>query len=147
MKVELLLNDCNGQVLSISEGITETRANLNLARIKTWQHNTREPEGHHGWQQFTTTIKESSRAHLTLVHVFHAYASMDTPWTAHALSRVSPMRYGRVSSNSATDEASKFAGPHKITYAPVHNSNLLIEVRRSVLNWHRRRLPHWSSEF
>jgi hypothetical protein len=32
---------------------------------------------------------------------------------AHALSVVSPMRYGRVSSNSATDEASKFAAPQK----------------------------------
>jgi hypothetical protein len=35
MKVELLLNDYNGQVLPISEGIAETRANLNLARVIT----------------------------------------------------------------------------------------------------------------
>jgi hypothetical protein len=34
-EVELLLNDCNGQVLPIFEGITETRANLNLARVIT----------------------------------------------------------------------------------------------------------------
>jgi hypothetical protein len=57
------------------------------------------------------TIKELTRAHLTLVHVFHAYASADTPWTAHALSRVSSVRYGRVSSNPVTVEASKFVGP------------------------------------
>jgi hypothetical protein len=25
-------------------------------------------------------VKEMIRAHLTLVHVFHAYASPDTPW-------------------------------------------------------------------
>jgi hypothetical protein len=30
--------------------------------------------------------KETFSAHLTLVHVFHAYASVDTPWVAHALS-------------------------------------------------------------
>jgi hypothetical protein len=32
MKVELLVNDSNGQVLPISKGIAETQANLNLAR-------------------------------------------------------------------------------------------------------------------
>jgi hypothetical protein len=125
-------------VLPISEGTTETRANLKLARVITWQHGTRGTWRHHEWQQFTMTIKESSRVDLTLMHVFHTYASADTPWIAHALSCVSPMRYGRVSSNSVTVEASKFAGPHKIPYALVHNSNLLTRVKRSVLNWHRR---------
>jgi hypothetical protein len=66
---------------------------------------------------------------LPLVHVFHVYASVDTPWIAHALSRVSPVRYGRVSSNSATVEASKFARPHKILYTLVHNSNLSTGAR------------------
>jgi hypothetical protein len=127
--------------------ITETRANLNLARVITWQHDPRGLGGHHGWQQFTTIIKESSWAHLTLVHIFHAYALADTPWMAHALSRVAPIRYGRVSSNSVTIKASKFVGPHKIPYALVHNSNLLIRARRSVLNRHMQELPHWSSEF
>jgi hypothetical protein len=147
MKLIILWNDCNRQVLPISEGIVETRANFNLARVITWQHNTHGPRKHQEWQQFMTTIKESSRAHLTLVHIFHAYASADTPWTAHALSRVSPVRYGRVSSNSATVEASKFTRPHKILYTLVHNSNLLTKARRSVVNRHRRGLPPWSSEF
>jgi hypothetical protein len=31
-------------------------------------------------------IKGTIRAHLTLVHVFHAYASVDTPWVDNALS-------------------------------------------------------------
>jgi hypothetical protein len=63
------------------------------------------------------------------VHVFHAYASADTPWMTHALSHVSPVRYGRVSFNSVTVEVSKFEGPHKIPYAPLHNSNLLTGAR------------------
>jgi hypothetical protein len=35
MKLIILRNDCNGQVLPISEGITETRATLILARVIT----------------------------------------------------------------------------------------------------------------
>jgi hypothetical protein len=31
-------------------------------------------------------VKEIIRVHLTLVHIFHTYASADTPWVAHALS-------------------------------------------------------------
>jgi hypothetical protein len=41
-------------------------------------------------------VKERIRAHLTPVHVFHAYASMDTLWVAHALSHCTPIRYGRI---------------------------------------------------
>jgi hypothetical protein len=35
-------------------------------------------------------VKETIRAHLTLVHIFHAYASADTPRVAHALSHYTP---------------------------------------------------------
>jgi hypothetical protein len=50
-------------------------------------------------------VKEMIRANLTLVHVFHAYASADTPWVAHALSHCIPIRYGRIASVSAAYEA------------------------------------------
>jgi hypothetical protein len=53
-------------------------------------------------------VKETIRAHLTLVHVFHAYASVDTPWVAHALSRFTPVRYGRITSVSASHDATQF---------------------------------------
>jgi hypothetical protein len=92
-------------------------------------------------------VIEKIRAHLTLVHVFHAYASVDTPWVAHSLSNCTPVRYGRVASVSVAHEATQFAGPHKIPYAPVHNSSLLTRARRAVLNRHRWGLPPWSSEF
>jgi hypothetical protein len=52
--------------------------------------------------------KEMIRAHLTLVHIFHAYASADTPWMAHALSHCTPVRYGRIASASATHNATQF---------------------------------------
>jgi hypothetical protein len=55
--------------------------------------------------------KEMIRAHLTLVHVFQAYASADTPWVAHALSRCTPVRYDSIASISATHEATQFRLP------------------------------------
>jgi hypothetical protein len=79
-------------------------------------------------------IKEMIRAHLTLVHFFHVYASADTPWVAHTLSQCTPIRYGRIASVSATHKTTQFAGPQEILYTPVHNSNLLTRARRSVLN-------------
>jgi hypothetical protein len=48
------------------------------------------------------------RAHLTLVHVFHAYASVDTPWVAHALSHFTSVRYGRIASISAAHGTTQF---------------------------------------
>jgi hypothetical protein len=53
-------------------------------------------------------VKETIRAHLTLVHVFHAYASADIPWVAHALSHCAPVRYGRIASVSEAHDATKF---------------------------------------
>jgi hypothetical protein len=53
-------------------------------------------------------VKEMIRAHLTLVHVFHAYASSDTPWVAHALSHFTSIRYGRIASVSLAHDATQF---------------------------------------
>jgi hypothetical protein len=53
-------------------------------------------------------VKETIRAHLTLVYVFHTYASTDTPWVAHALSYYTPVRYGRIAFVSAAHDATQF---------------------------------------
>jgi hypothetical protein len=53
-------------------------------------------------------VKEMIRAHLTLVHVFHAYASADTLLVAHALSHFTSVRYGRIASVSAAHDATQF---------------------------------------
>jgi hypothetical protein len=66
----------------------------------------------HEWPQFTTTIKESSRAHHTLVQVFHMIPHRTSVGGPHTIP-MSPVEYGGVSSNSATIEATKFMGPHK----------------------------------
>jgi hypothetical protein len=48
------------------------------------------------------------RAHLTIVHVFHAYASADTPWVAHALSHFTSVTYGSIASVSVAHDATQF---------------------------------------
>jgi hypothetical protein len=53
-------------------------------------------------------VKETIRAHLTLVHVFHTYALEDTPWVAHVLFHCTPVRYGRIASVSAAHDATQF---------------------------------------
>jgi hypothetical protein len=55
-------------------------------------------------------VNETIWANLTLVHVFHTYASVDTPWVVHALSHYTPVRYGRISSVSAAHDATQFGG-------------------------------------
>jgi hypothetical protein len=46
--------------------------------------------------------------HLTLVHIFHAYVSTDTPWVAHSLSHYTSVSYGRITSVSAAHDATQF---------------------------------------
>jgi hypothetical protein len=53
-------------------------------------------------------VKETIRAHLSLVHVFHTYASVDTPWVAHALSHYTSIRYGMIASVSVAQDATQF---------------------------------------
>jgi hypothetical protein len=50
-------------------------------------------------------VKETIRAHLTLVHIITTYASADTPWVAHAVSHCTPVRYGRIASVSVAHKA------------------------------------------
>jgi hypothetical protein len=93
------------------------------------------------------TVKEMIRAHLTLVHIFHAYASVDTPWVAHALSHYTSVRYGRIASVSAAHDATQFGD----SICPVCISTFQMLVHSDPtdvgLNRHRRGLPPWSSEF
>jgi hypothetical protein len=137
MKLIILRNDCNGQVLPISEGIAETRQfkpckGNNLTTWHTRPGRTPRVATVHN------VVKETIRTHLTLVHVFHTYVSVDTPWVAHALSHFISVRYGMIAFISAAHKATQFAGSHKISYESVHNSNLLTGARWSVLNRHRR---------
>jgi hypothetical protein len=85
--------------------------------------------------------------HLTLVHIFHAYASADTPWVAHALFRCTPVRYGRIASILATHDATLFGD--SIYPICVSTFQMLVhsDPTDAGLNRHKRGLPPWSSEF
>jgi hypothetical protein len=50
-------------------------------------------------------VKDMIRAHLTLMHVFHTYASTDTLGVAHALYHYTSVRYGRITSVSMAHDA------------------------------------------
>jgi hypothetical protein len=91
-------------------------------------------------------VKETIRAHLTLVHVFHAYASADTLWVTHAISHFTSVRYGRIASISVAHSATQFGD--SICLVCVSTFQMLIQ-QGSIdvgLNRHRRGLPPWSSE-
>jgi hypothetical protein len=113
MKLIILWNDYNGQVLTISEG---NHGDLNqYTSCKGKNLTTR-----HTWVMkaprvatVQDTVKESGRVLPCPSAVFHVYASVDTPWVAWTLSHFTPMKRGKVSSNSATHESTMFAGPHK----------------------------------
>jgi hypothetical protein len=91
--------------------------------------------------------KETIRAHLTLVNVFHMFASADTPWVAHTLSRCTPLRYGRIASVSVTHDATQF----RDSICPICVSTFEMLVQQGSidmgLNQRRQGLPPWGSEF
>jgi hypothetical protein len=53
-------------------------------------------------------MTRSSRRLGPTACVFHAYASTNIPWVAHALSHCTPIKYGRISSVSVVDNVTKF---------------------------------------
>jgi hypothetical protein len=85
-------------------------------------------------------VKKTTRTHLSLVHIFHAYASVDTTWVAHALSYYTSIRYGRIASVSAAHKATQFGD----SICPVCISTFQMLVQQgstdTSLNRHRRGL-------
>jgi hypothetical protein len=92
-------------------------------------------------------VKEMIRAHLTLVHVFHIYASADTPWVAHALSHYAPIRYGRIASVSVAHDTTQFGD--FICPVCVSTFQMLVHLdpTNAGLNGLKWGLPPWSSEY
>jgi hypothetical protein len=104
---------CNEQASPISEGVTEIRINSHLAREITWQHDTRGPWRQHKWPLFVMTIKESGWVLPHPSAIFHMKTLMGSPWVARTLSLLSSVKWGKLSSNSATVELLSLRYPHK----------------------------------
>jgi hypothetical protein len=106
MKLIILRLDAANKSSLMSKGVAEIQINsqpckgINLTTRRT--QDRRAP-----WVvTIHDTVKEIIKVHLTLMHVFHVYASVDTPWVARALSHCTPVRYGRIASISVAHNAS-----------------------------------------
>jgi hypothetical protein len=81
------------------------------------------------------------------VHVFHAYASADTSWVAHALSHYTPVRYGRIASVSVAHDATQFGDSICPVYVNIFQMLVHSDPTDAGLNRLRRGPPPWSSEY
>jgi hypothetical protein len=93
-------------------GVTDIWINIilqgnNLTTRHTWV--TQAPRG----PPFAMTIKELDRILPRPSDISHMKTSMGSPWVTRTLSYYTSMKWGKVSSNSATIKVTKFVGPHK----------------------------------
>jgi hypothetical protein len=108
MKLIILRLDLMNKTSPISEGVMEIQINSQPYKginLTTW----------HKWAMEATqvaivhdAVKESGRVLPHPSVIFHAYASADTLWVTRTLSHCTPMKCGKVSSNSLAHEATKF---------------------------------------
>jgi hypothetical protein len=147
MKLVILHLNTANKLSPMSKGVAEIWINNQPCKginLTTWHTQTRRA------QRVATIhdeVKEMIRAHLTLVHVFHAYASVDTPWVAYALSHYISVRYGRIASILVAHSATQFGD----SICPVCISTVQMLVHQGStdagLNRHRQGLPPRSSEY
>jgi hypothetical protein len=104
--------DVANKLSPISEGVAKIRINnqpckgINLTTWHTWAKGApRVAIVHDDYQRVEPGPPYPSA-------IFHAYASADAPWVAQKLSHCTLMKYGGVSSNLATIEATQFAALH-----------------------------------
>jgi hypothetical protein len=147
MKLIILHLDAMNKPSPISKGVTEIR--INSQPYKGINLTTRDTQARRAPRVATIhdVTKETIRAQLTLVHIFHVHASADTPWVAHALSHCTPVRYGRIASISVTHDATQF----RDSICPICISTFQMLVHSdptdASLNRHRRGLPPRSSKY
>jgi hypothetical protein len=108
MKLIILRLDLVNKPSPMSEGVMEIR--MNNQPCKGITLTTRHAQARRAPRVATIhdEVKETIRAHLTLVHVFDTYASANTLWVAHALSHYTFVRYGRIASISVAHDATQF---------------------------------------
>jgi hypothetical protein len=92
-------------------------------------------------------VKETIRVHLTLVHVFHAYASVDTPWVAHTLSHYTPVMYGRIASVSVAHDTTQFEDFICLVCVSTFQMLVHLDPTNADLNRLRWKLPPWNFEY
>jgi hypothetical protein len=108
MKLIILHLDSTNKPSPMSEGVAEIRTNsqpckgINLTTRHKWtMEATRVVTVHN-------EAKKSGRAIPRPSAIFLVYASTDTPWVAQTLSHCTSKKWGKVSSNLSTHEATRF---------------------------------------
>jgi hypothetical protein len=108
MKLTILRLNTVNKPSPMSKGVEEIRINNQLC--KGINLTTR-----HTWAMEATWVatvhdadKESGRVLPRPSVIFYSYASTDTPWVARTLSHCTHVKWGKVSYNPSTHEATKF---------------------------------------
>jgi hypothetical protein len=147
MKLIILRLDSANKPSPISEGVAEIW--INSQPCKGINLITRHMQVQRAPRVATVhdAVKETIMTHLTLVHVFHAYASADTSWVTHTLSHYTPVSYGRIASVSTAHDATQFG--ESICPICVSTFQMLVhsDPTNTGLKRYRRGLPPWSFEF
>jgi hypothetical protein len=147
MKVELLRLNTANKASPISEGVAEIRINTQSCKgiNLTTQHNTRRSGGHHEWQPFTTQSKSQVGSYLTLV----SYSTHMPRRTHRGWPDTIPYNIHKEVGYRPTRRHAKLLslGIPYVSYAPVHSMLVHQGLTDVGLNWHRRGLPPWSSEY
>jgi hypothetical protein len=108
MKLIILHLDSANKTTPMSENVVEIQINnqpcngINLTTQHTWATEA---------TQVATVHDEAKKSGWVIPRpsaIFHVYAPADTPWLAWTLSHCTPVKRGKVSSNSLTYEATKF---------------------------------------
>jgi hypothetical protein len=147
MKLIILHLNTANKASPISEGVVKIR--INSQPCKGINQITQHTQARRAPRVATihNVIKKPGQVLPHPSVVFHAYASADTPWVARILSHCTPVKWGKVSSNSSTHEATQFED----SLCPVCVSTFQIFVQHGStnigLNQHRQELPPWSSKF
>jgi hypothetical protein len=90
MKLITLRLNTAGKPSPISKGVVDMTINIQPCKginLITWHMRAKRASR---VATVHVMIEVTIRAHLTLVHVFHADASVNNPWVAHALLKVHP---------------------------------------------------------
>jgi hypothetical protein len=79
--------------------------------------------------------------------IFHTYTSVDTPWVTQTLSHCTPVKRGKVSSNSSTHEATQFVDSICPICVSIFQMLVHLDPINMGLKWHRQGYHLGASNF
>jgi hypothetical protein len=108
MKFIILCINIANKPSPMSEGVTEIWINSRPCKSINLTTRHTQARGAPRVATFHNMINRSGWVIPRPSAIFHVYVSMDTPWVAQTLSYCTPVKQGKVSSNSFTHDATQF---------------------------------------